>query len=55
MDTNDDKINNVLQFSSRLIDENHYAGDKIQEKAEALKERWLALILGQFAHAIYMI
>ena len=39
MDANDEKINNVLQFSQRLIDENHYASDKIAQKAENLKDR----------------
>lgn len=39
MDANDEKINNVLQFAQRLIDENHYAADKVQQKAESINER----------------
>lgn len=40
MDANDEKINAVLQFANRLIDENHYAADKIHKKAENIDERW---------------
>ena len=39
MDANDEKINNVLQFAQRLIDENHYAADKVQQKADNINER----------------
>ncbi|XP_035827842.1 spectrin beta chain isoform X4 [Aplysia californica] len=39
MDANDEKINAVLQFANRLMDENHYAGEKIQKKAESINER----------------
>ena len=39
MDANDEKINAVLQFADRLIDENHFAADKIHKKAESINER----------------
>lgn len=39
MDANDEKINAVLQFANRLIDENHYDRDKIHKKAESINER----------------
>ena len=39
MDANDEKINNVLQFAGRLVDEGHYSDGYIQEKAESLKDR----------------
>ena len=33
MNANDDKINQMMHFSQRLNEENHYASDKIMEKA----------------------
>ena len=39
MDANDEKINAVLQFANRLMEENHYASEKIQKKAEGINER----------------
>ncbi|XP_033634187.1 spectrin beta chain-like [Asterias rubens] len=39
MDTNDEKINTVLSFGQRLCDEDHYAADKINKKAENIDER----------------
>ena len=39
MATNDEKINTVLSFANRLCDENHYAADKINKKAENIDER----------------
>lgn len=39
MDANDEKINNVLQFAHRLIEDNNYAADKINKKAENINER----------------
>merc|ERR1719402_900549 len=39
MEANDDKVNGVLQFASRLCDEDHYAAEKIFKKAEELSER----------------
>ncbi|CAG5119810.1 unnamed protein product, partial [Candidula unifasciata] len=39
MDANDEKINAVLQFANRLIDENHYDREKIHKKAESISER----------------
>ena len=43
MQTNDDKINQMMQFADRLNDENHYASDKITEKARSIDERWVAV------------
>ena len=48
MDANDEKINNVLQFAQRLIDEGHYAGDKIKAKADSIQERY-----NTFNHLLY--
>jgi len=42
MNTNDDKINQMMQFAERLNDENHYASDKITEKARSIDERHVA-------------
>ena len=42
MNTNDDKINQMMQFAERLNDENHYASDKITEKARSIDERQVA-------------
>ncbi|XP_030854304.1 spectrin beta chain, non-erythrocytic 1 isoform X1 [Strongylocentrotus purpuratus] len=39
MATNDEKINTVLSFANRLCDEDHYAADKINKKAENIDER----------------
>ena len=39
MATNDEKINSVQAFANRLCDENHYAADKVNKKAENLDER----------------
>ena len=47
MDANDEKINAVLQFSHRLRDENHYAGDKITLKADQLSDRYVKVPLRQ--------
>ena len=44
-DANDEKINAVLQFANRLIEDNHYAADKIHKKAENINERWDSSIL----------
>ena len=41
MDANDEKINGVMQFSQRLLDEGHYAADKIHRKAENINERFV--------------
>ena len=45
MDANDEKINAVLQFSNRLIEENHFAADKIHKKAENITERSVGSVL----------
>ncbi|XP_062617853.1 spectrin beta chain-like isoform X3 [Saccostrea cucullata] len=39
MDANDEKINAVLQFANRLIEDQHYAADKVHKKAENISER----------------
>ncbi|XP_066961573.1 spectrin beta chain isoform X23 [Macrobrachium rosenbergii] len=39
MEANDDKINGICQFAQRLLDEEHFAADKIQKKAENIEER----------------
>ncbi|XP_056020670.1 spectrin beta chain-like isoform X13 [Ostrea edulis] len=38
-DANDEKINAVLQFANRLIEDQHYAADKVHKKAENISER----------------
>lgn len=40
MDANDEKVNAVLQFADRLIEDNHYAADKIHKKAQNISERF---------------
>ena len=45
MNANDDKINQMMQFADRLNDENHYAGDKITEKARSIDERQAKILL----------
>ncbi|XP_069978274.1 spectrin beta chain isoform X14 [Penaeus vannamei] len=39
MEANDEKINGICQFAQRLLDEEHFAADKIQKKAENIEER----------------
>ena len=39
MDANDDRINSVVALGRQLIDENNYASDKIQQKADSLEDR----------------
>ncbi|XP_064119290.1 spectrin beta chain-like isoform X5 [Macrobrachium nipponense] len=39
MEANDDKINGICQFAQRLLDEEHFAAEKIQKKAENIEER----------------
>ncbi|KAK2182078.1 hypothetical protein NP493_368g02093 [Ridgeia piscesae] len=39
IDTNDEKINAVLQFGNRLVDENHYASERIKFKIDSIEER----------------
>jgi spectrin beta len=38
-ESQDDKINHVVQFCDQLCEKDHYAKDKIQEKANAIKDR----------------
>lgn len=44
MNANDDKINQMMQFADRLNEENHYASDKITEKARSIDERQVTKI-----------
>ena len=39
MEANDEKINGIWQFAQKLLDEGHFAADKIQKKAENIEER----------------
>jgi len=39
MDANDDRINSVVTLGRQLIEENNYASDKIQQKADSLEDR----------------
>ncbi|KAL7639380.1 UNVERIFIED_CONTAM: hypothetical protein RMT77_009881 [Armadillidium vulgare] len=39
MEANDEKINAICQFAQKLLDERHFAADKIQKKAENIEER----------------
>ena len=53
MATNDEKINTVLSFANRLCDEDHYAADKINKKAENIDER--SVLIPVFCQNIGMI
>ncbi|XP_050537659.1 spectrin beta chain isoform X3 [Daktulosphaira vitifoliae] len=39
MEANDDKINGVTQFASKLVEEDHYDADKVKKKADNIEER----------------
>lgn len=39
LDANDEKLNNIQNFASRLVDTNHFAADKILKKIDTMKER----------------
>lgn len=39
MEANDDKINSVVQFANRLVEERHFDAEKIQRKAENIEGR----------------
>lgn len=54
MATNDEKINTVLSFANRLCDEDHYAADKINKKAENIDERSVLItcLLSEHRHDI---
>lgn len=39
MEANEDKINSVVQFANRLVEERHFDADKIQRKAENIEQR----------------
>ena len=38
-EANDEKINGIWQFAQKLLDEGHFAADKIQKKAKNIEER----------------
>ena len=40
METNNDKISNVLDLADRLIEDQHFAADKIKQKADSIRERY---------------
>ncbi|XP_065563390.1 spectrin beta chain-like isoform X3 [Artemia franciscana] len=39
MEANDEKLNAVVQFAQRLMDEGHFQADKVAKKAEGIQER----------------
>lgn len=39
MEANDEKINTVVQFSNRMVEEGHFAGDKIAKRSDSINER----------------
>merc|ERR1719461_852461 len=39
MEANDDKVNGVLSFAERLLQEQHFASEKIAKKAEDIQDR----------------
>lgn len=39
MEANDEKINTVVQFSTRMVEEGHFAGDKIAKRSDSINER----------------
>ena len=39
MDTNDEKIKNMPECSDRLLDDNHFASEKIKQKADSIRDR----------------
>jgi spectrin beta len=43
MEANDDKFNAVIQFTNRLIDEGHFASDKIAKRADNIDQRRIAI------------
>ena len=40
-ESQDDKINHVIQFCDQLVEKDHYAKEKIKEKANAIKDRYV--------------
>ena len=40
MEANDEKINSVNQFGTRLLNDSHYAADKIGQKSDVIKDRY---------------
>lgn len=41
MDANSEKISHVLQFATKLEEEGNYAQDRVHEKADNIKERYI--------------
>lgn len=39
MEANDEKINSVVQFSNRMVEESHFASDKIAKRSDSINER----------------
>lgn len=39
MDANDEKINSVVQYAQRLVEDGHFAADKVKKKADSINER----------------
>jgi len=39
MEANEDKINAVTQFATKLVEEDHFEADKIKKKAASIHER----------------
>ena len=40
LDANDEKVDAVIDFANRLANNNHYASEKILEKAHDIDERY---------------
>lgn len=52
-DANDEKINAVLQFANRLIEDQHYAADKVHKKAENISERYVKSSIGSLCWLVF--
>lgn len=39
MEANDEKVNSVVQYAQRLVNEGHFEGDKIAKRADSINER----------------
>ena len=42
LDQHDEKVNHVVNLADQLIENEHYASDKIKDKIDSIKERWVA-------------
>ncbi len=45
LDANDEKVDAVIDFAKRLANNNHYASEKILEKAHDIDERYNKYII----------